>query len=95
MPSSIEKLDTKIFIRSSDSRGDFFPVALKGLVGMPKLSITPKECAEQLDFGIVRSDTMQEKEIRVTNEGNIHLKFSVFTDQNIEYRWQRYYKRSF
>ncbi|KAH6576574.1 hypothetical protein BASA60_004449 [Batrachochytrium salamandrivorans] len=50
-PQIIERLDTKAFIRSSDSRGDSFMIMLKGNVGIPRLVITPLDALESLDFG--------------------------------------------
>lgn len=38
-PTTIENLDIKVFLRSSDSRGDYFMIHLRGLVGMKVILI--------------------------------------------------------
>ncbi|KAH6592798.1 hypothetical protein BASA50_007849 [Batrachochytrium salamandrivorans] len=76
-PQIIERLDTKAFIRSSDSRGDSFMIMLKGNVGIPRLVITPLDALESLDFGVMKLNKTYQKTFIISNNGNIFLNYSA------------------
>jgi hypothetical protein len=78
-PQVVEYLDVKVFLRSSDSRGDYFMVQLKGSVGVPKLIFDPPNILDSLDFGVCAISRQYKKTFTMRNEGNIKLtyKFSV------------------
>ncbi|KAJ3226712.1 hypothetical protein HK099_004322 [Clydaea vesicula] len=76
IPLTVEFLDIKVFLRSSDSRGDYFMVHLKGLVGVPKLTTYPIISDENMDFGVCRTHQTHAKEFKMTNDGNIPLNFT-------------------
>ncbi|KAI8809955.1 hypothetical protein BJ742DRAFT_868198 [Cladochytrium replicatum] len=76
-PKILENLNTKAYIRSSDARGDFFVINLKGSVGMPKLSIYPENILDDLDFGVCSISGTYKKMFSLKNEGNISLTYSL------------------
>nr|KAJ3422416.1 hypothetical protein HK105_008153 [Polyrhizophydium stewartii] len=76
-PQIVERLDAKAFMRSSDSRGDNFMLTLKGSVGIPRLTITPFDALESLDFGVMRLNKTYRKTFKISNDGNIFLNFKI------------------
>jgi hypothetical protein len=74
-PTIIETLDIKVFIKSSDSRGDYLMVRLRGIVGIPKLVMEPSDIFENFDFGVCPTNQLHVKYFRMKNEGNIPLSF--------------------
>ena len=78
-PKIVEVLDSKIFIKSSDNRGNYDMIVLKGRVGIPKLTMEPHGIWDRLDFGICRTYSINEKIILLKNEGNIPLNFRFET----------------
>ncbi|KAI9346790.1 hypothetical protein DFJ73DRAFT_466369 [Zopfochytrium polystomum] len=79
-PSVVEYLDMKVFIKSSDSRGDYFMIHLKGSVGVPRLIFEPTDILSALDFGVCAVRSHQRKTFLIRNEGNIRLTYSMRTD---------------
>ncbi|KAJ3338988.1 hypothetical protein HDU93_008811 [Gonapodya sp. JEL0774] len=77
VPTSVEALDAKCFIKSSDSRGDYFMISLRGNVGIPKLEVHPDNFSTILDFGICSLGSKCQRELEVVNTGNIALNFTV------------------
>ncbi|KAJ3091902.1 hypothetical protein HK102_012703 [Quaeritorhiza haematococci] len=79
IPQKIEILDVKVFLRSSDTRGDYFMIQLKGSVGVPKLTFSPANVFENkiLDFGVCPTNQSRKKTFMMTNEGNINISYSV------------------
>ncbi|KXS18811.1 hypothetical protein M427DRAFT_486646 [Gonapodya prolifera JEL478] len=77
MPTTVEVLDIKGFIRSSDSRGDYCMITLRGTVGVPKLEVVPKDFSSLLDFGICSIGTTSQRELSIVNTGNISLNFAI------------------
>ena len=75
-PSVVEVLDAKMLLKSSDSRGDFFLIRLKGIVGVPKLTLDPPNIFENLDFGVCQNLIVHEKLFKMTNDGNIPLNYT-------------------
>ncbi|KAI8896807.1 hypothetical protein BC833DRAFT_629307 [Globomyces pollinis-pini] len=89
-PLVVEKLNSKAFIRSSDSRGETFMVVLKGNVGIPKLSIYPPNALDDCNFGVMRLHKPTTKKFTIVNDGTIFLNFrtkvieiSVFASSDI------------
>ncbi|KAI8927982.1 hypothetical protein BC831DRAFT_434564 [Entophlyctis helioformis] len=76
-PQIVERLDAKAFMRSSDARGDNFMITLKGTVGIPRLTITPFDALDSLDFGVMRLNKVYKKTFKISNDGNIFLNFKV------------------
>lgn len=76
-PQLVEKLDTKVFLESSDKRGDSFMVALKGNVGIPRLCVKPEGAIDNLKFNVMRLNKTYEKVFSLLNDGTIFLKFEV------------------
>ncbi|KAJ3296006.1 hypothetical protein HK104_002087 [Borealophlyctis nickersoniae] len=76
-PQVVELLDIKVFLRSSDSRGDYFMVALKGSVGVPKLTLDPPNIMEDLDLGVCSVNGLFKKTFTMKNDGNISLAYSM------------------
>eukprot|EP00842_Homolaphlyctis_polyrhiza_P004088 jgi/Hompol1/4680/HPOL_000802-RA len=76
-PQIVERLDAKAFMRSSDSRGENFMITLKGSVGIPRLTITPFDALENLDFGVMKLQKMYRKTFKISNDGNIFLNYKV------------------
>ncbi|RKO94673.1 hypothetical protein BDK51DRAFT_29030 [Blyttiomyces helicus] len=83
-PQVVEYLDIKIFLRSSDSRGDYFMVALKASVGVPKLTLDPPDILDDLDFGVCSVNETMTKTFTMKNEGNISLNFCLSIDNLIK-----------
>ncbi|TPX57662.1 hypothetical protein PhCBS80983_g03707 [Powellomyces hirtus] len=75
VPQFVETLKVKAFLRSSDSRGDHFILALQGSVGVPKLAFTPSDILDNLDFGVCAVNGVYKKIFTMANEGNISLPF--------------------
>ncbi|KAJ3017962.1 hypothetical protein HKX48_003248 [Thoreauomyces humboldtii] len=80
VPQVVETLKVKAFLRSSDSRGDHFIIALKGSVGVPKLAFDPPDILETLDFGVCAVNGVFKKVFTMTNEGNISLPYILSLD---------------
>ncbi|KAJ3034628.1 hypothetical protein HDV00_004834 [Rhizophlyctis rosea] len=76
-PTVVETLDIKVFLRSSDSRGDYFMVGLKGSVGVPKLVLDPPDILEKMDFGVCAVNGVYKKVFTMSNQGNISLLYSM------------------
>ncbi|TPX31055.1 hypothetical protein SmJEL517_g05513 [Synchytrium microbalum] len=76
-PTAVETLNAKVFLKSSDSRGDFFMVALKGTVGIPRLTFDPPDALESLDFGVCLVHRTYKKTFKLHNIGNINLSCTV------------------
>lgn len=77
-PQIVEKLNSRIFISSSDNRGDSFMIALKGNVGIPKLCIIrPANWLDSLLFGVMRLNQSIERSFTIFNDGTIFLNFSI------------------
>jgi hypothetical protein len=74
-PTIIETLDIKVFIKSSDSRGDYSMVHLRGIVGIPKLVMEPADIFENFDFGVCPTNQLHVRYFKMKNEGNIPLSF--------------------
>ncbi|KAI8846453.1 hypothetical protein BC829DRAFT_419195 [Chytridium lagenaria] len=78
-PQIVEYLDVKVFVRSSDSRGDYFMIQVKGSVGVPKLTLEPSSILQDLDFWHVKVFIIcrHTKAFRMKNEGNILLTYRL------------------
>lgn len=76
-PQIVETLNSKIVIRSSDSRAFEFVVYLKGSVGVPKLVFEPPETINGLNFDTVSLFNTVQKEFIIKNDGNIVLKYNI------------------
>ncbi|KAJ3215481.1 hypothetical protein HDU67_000339 [Dinochytrium kinnereticum] len=76
-PQVVEYLDVKVFVRSSDSRGDYFMIQIKGSVGVPKLTLDPPSILQDLDFGVCSVNSRQIKTFKMKNEGNISLTYRL------------------
>ncbi|KAJ3333298.1 hypothetical protein HDU76_009624 [Blyttiomyces sp. JEL0837] len=76
-PSVVEYLDVKAFLRSSDTRGDYFMLHLKGSVGVPKLTIMPTNILQSLNFGVCAVNSPHKKSFAMKNDGNINLTFEL------------------
>ncbi|KAJ1562457.1 hypothetical protein HK405_011863, partial [Cladochytrium tenue] len=76
-PYVVEFIDLKVFIKSSDTRGDYHMIHIKGSVGVPKLVFEPPDITTELDFGVCALKSTQKKTFAVRNEGNIRLTFSM------------------
>ncbi|KAJ3253609.1 Cilia- and flagella-associated protein 47 [Boothiomyces macroporosus] len=76
-PLVVERLNAKIYINSSDSRGETYMVALRGNVGIPQLNIYPPDALEHLNFGVIALNKKQSKQFKLVNEGTIFLNYSI------------------
>ncbi|KAI8618802.1 ribonucleotide reductase [Chytriomyces sp. MP71] len=76
-PHLIEILDVKVFLRSSDSRGDHFMIHLKGSVGVPKITFQPSSVTKFIDFGVCAVRGNQRRTFTMKNEGNISLSITI------------------
>ncbi|KAJ3119950.1 hypothetical protein HK098_004999, partial [Nowakowskiella sp. JEL0407] len=76
-PLVVEYLDIKAYLKSSDTRGDYFMIQLKGTVGIPKLTITPKNFLSELDFGVCSVGGIYKRKFSMKNEGNISLTYAL------------------
>jgi hypothetical protein len=87
-PNRVELLDMKCFIRSTDSRGETFSIALRGTVGVPKLTFDPPNALDNLDLGIKPINIEYVKTFQIKNEGNFQVnyvfKLSKMVDHQIE-----------
>ncbi|KAJ3150028.1 hypothetical protein HDU86_006752 [Geranomyces michiganensis] len=83
VPQVVETLKTKAFLRSSDSRGDHFILALTGTVGVPKLAFDPPDILEQLDFGVCAVNGIYKKTFIMANEGNISLPYELSLENRL------------
>ncbi|KAJ1558925.1 hypothetical protein HK096_000589, partial [Nowakowskiella sp. JEL0078] len=72
-PHTVEYLEVKAYLKSSDTRGDYFVIQLRGNVGIPKLSIDPPNILNELDFGVCSVGQIFKKTFKMVNEGNISL----------------------
>ena len=79
-PQTVEKLNVRAFIRSSDNRGETFTLNIKGDVGIPKLSIHPRDALESLNFGVMRLNKIYKKAFTIINDGTIFLSFKSTID---------------
>ena len=77
IPQALENLDVKVFIRSSDSKSDTFVVALKGTVGIPRMTLIPSDALMDLDFGVMRLNKCYKKAFKLSNDGNIFLTYDI------------------
>jgi hypothetical protein len=76
-PSFVENLHSKLFLKSADSRSDVFLVKVKGKVGVSRLSISPFELFQNMDFGTCLVMGVYPKNLTVKNTGNILVSFSI------------------
>ncbi|KAI9338150.1 hypothetical protein BDR26DRAFT_935284 [Obelidium mucronatum] len=76
-PLRIETLDVKVFLRSSDTRGDHFMIQLRGTVGVPKITFQPTSVTKHIDFGVCAVRGNQKRSFIMKNEGNISLSISM------------------
>lgn len=81
VPQVVETLDSKIIIRSSDSRAFEFVASVKGSVGVPKLVFEPAEVVEGLRFDTVSLFKTVQKQFVIKNDGNIVLKFNILAEK--------------
>lgn len=72
-PNEIETLEAKVYLRSTDSRSDYFMIQVKGTVGLPKLVITPSHFFDELHFGVCPTHKKHERIVTLLNDGNIPL----------------------
>jgi hypothetical protein len=79
-PQVIEHLDVKVFLRSSDTRGEYYMIQLKGSVGVPKMTFDPPNILEELNFGVCIVNGHHKKQFTIKNEGNITLNFETRLD---------------
>ncbi|KAJ3205215.1 hypothetical protein HDU82_005341 [Entophlyctis luteolus] len=77
IPEKIEILDVKVFLRSSDARGDYFMIQLYGTVGVPKILFSPPSVTKELDFGVCAVHGHQKQYFTMKNDGNINLTVSI------------------
>ncbi|KAJ3172958.1 hypothetical protein HDU88_004416 [Geranomyces variabilis] len=83
VPRVVETLKVKAFLRSSDSRGDHFILALTGTVGVPKLAFDPPDILEKLDFGVCAVNGIYKKTFMMVNEGNISLPYELSLENRL------------
>ncbi|KAJ3359643.1 hypothetical protein GGF32_009093 [Allomyces javanicus] len=81
-PTFIETLNTKLFIKSSDSRSDVFLVKVKGHVGVSSLSVSPLDQFQNLDFGTCLVNGTYKKTFKLRNMGNIPVSFNLVLVQD-------------
>ncbi|KAJ3268590.1 Cilia- and flagella-associated protein 47 [Terramyces sp. JEL0728] len=80
-PLVVERLNAKIYINSSDSRGETYMIVLRGNVGIPQLTIYPPDALEKLNFGVMALNKRQSKKIKLVNEGTIFLNYSIKVEE--------------
>ncbi|KAJ3108170.1 hypothetical protein HDU97_002082 [Phlyctochytrium planicorne] len=80
-PQVVEYLDVKVFLKSSDSRGDYFMLQVKGSVGVPKLTLEPMSILQELDFGVCSVNSRHTKSFNMKNEGNISLTYKLLVER--------------
>ncbi|KAJ3071797.1 Ribonucleoside-diphosphate reductase large subunit [Podochytrium sp. JEL0797] len=76
-PQQIELLNVKVFVRSSDTRGDHFMIQLRGSVGVPKITFQPSSITKEVNFGVCAVKGHQKRTFKMKNEGNINLTISM------------------
>ncbi|KAI9209922.1 uncharacterized protein BJ171DRAFT_609460 [Polychytrium aggregatum] len=76
-PYIVEYLNIKAFLKSTDSRGDYFIINLRGSVGVPKITLTPADALKNIDFGVCLLNSTTKKSFTMKNEGNITLGYQV------------------
>ncbi|KAI9189979.1 hypothetical protein H9P43_001412 [Blastocladiella emersonii ATCC 22665] len=79
-PIFVETLNTKLFLKSADSRSDVFLVKVKGKVGVSRLAVTPADQFAALDFGTCLTQGTYTKKFTLKNTGNIPLAFNISFD---------------
>ncbi|KAJ3356100.1 hypothetical protein HDU91_005601, partial [Kappamyces sp. JEL0680] len=79
-PQVVERLSVKAFVKSSDNRGETFSLHIKGDVGIPKLTIIPKNAMESLDFGVMRLGKTYTKTFTIVNDGTIFISYKTFVE---------------
>ncbi|ORZ31926.1 hypothetical protein BCR44DRAFT_1515800 [Catenaria anguillulae PL171] len=85
-PTYVETLNSKLFVKSADSRSDVFLVKVRGRVGVSRLSVTPLDAFKNLDFGTCLAPGTFTRTFKLKNTGNIVLSFNIkFTNQSEEY----------
>lgn len=87
-PQKVEAFESNVFIRSSDSRGDFMMVRLSGSVGVHQIVTNPPNLSEFMNFGICRIYGSYTRTFVLQNKGNMGIYWTAKITPQIPKNYQ-------